>query len=50
MPRTCHMSWEGPPKFRWVKMHRGHRYRISCEELGAMVYTQDGSAALANAW
>jgi integrase len=31
-------------------MYRGVRYRVSCEDLGAMVYTKEGSAKLANAW
>jgi integrase len=50
MPRKCYMSWEGAPKYRWVKMHEGLRYRVSCEQLGAMVYTQEATVAMANAW
>src|SRR5262245_34781307 len=50
MPRATSMSWEGAPAFRWVTMYKGVRYRVTCEELGAMVYTKDGSAKLANAW
>lgn len=50
MPRKYLMSWEGPPKNRWVKMYKGVRYRITCEELRAMMYTQEGSAKLANKW
>lgn len=44
------MSWEGAPYFRWVKMHRGVRYRVTCEQLGAMVWTREGSYKLANKW
>jgi integrase len=50
MPRKYHMSWEGPPKYRWVKMYKGVRYRISCQELGAMVWTKEVSGAAANRW
>jgi hypothetical protein len=50
MPRKYLMSWEGPPKNRWVKMYKGVRYRVTCDELGAMIYTQEGSAKLANQW
>ena len=50
MPRKRHMSYEGAPKYRWVKMHQGIRYRVTCEELGAMVWTEEGSLKLANAW
>ena len=31
-------------------MYKGSRFRVSCEELGAMLFTKEGSAALANAW
>jgi hypothetical protein len=31
-------------------MYKGVRYRVTCEELGAMMYTQEGSAKLANKW
>lgn len=50
MPKHYEMSWEGSPKNRWVKMYRGARYRVTCQELGAMVFTQEGSYKLANAW
>ena len=49
MPRAYQMSWE-QEKLRWVKMHRGVRHRVTCEELGAMVWTKEGSGRLANAW
>ncbi len=50
MARKHLMSWEGAPNYRWVKMYKGVRYRVTCEELGAMVYTQEASARLANKW
>src|SRR5262245_33919614 len=52
MPRQYHMSWEGAPRFRWVKMYKGFRYRVTCAELGAraMVWTKEGTGKLANAW
>src|SRR4051812_19510791 len=50
MARKLHMSWEGAPNYRWVKMYKGTRYRVTCEELGAMVFTKEASAALANTW
>lgn len=50
MPRSYEMSWEGAPKYRWVKMFKGTRYRVTCEELGAMVWTAEGSYRLANEW
>jgi hypothetical protein len=50
MPRKYLMSWEDPPKKRWVEMYKGVRYHITCDELGAMVFTQEGSAKLANQW
>lgn len=31
-------------------MYKGARYRVSCEELGAMVWTKEASVSLANAW
>jgi len=50
MPRTYAMSYEGEPYYRWVKMFRGVRYRVSCQELRAAVWTKEGSAKLANEW
>src|SRR5688500_13038060 len=49
MPQAYEMSWE-PAAFRWVKMFQGTRYRVTCQELGAMVWTREGSAKLANDW
>jgi integrase len=44
------MSFEAAPKYRWVKMYKGVRYRVTCEELGAMMWTKEGSGKLANQW
>src|SRR5438046_297041 len=52
------MSWEGEPYLRWVKMHKGVRYRISCADLARLfpdpavftTYTKEGSVKAANAW
>ena len=49
MGRALKMSWEGPPNFRWVKMHKGVRYRVSCDELGAP-RTKADSYQAANLW
>lgn len=50
MPRAYLMSWEGPPHCRWVKMHKGVRYRVSCADLKAAAWTKEGSGKLANEW
>lgn len=50
MPRQQLMSWEGRPYYRWVKMHKGVRYRVSCEELQAKDWTREATWKLANAW
>jgi integrase len=50
MPRAQLMSWEGHPYYRWVKMHKGIRYRVSCEELGATIKTKEATTDLANGW
>jgi integrase len=46
------MSWEGSPAFRWVKMYRGERHRVSCADLGLArdLWTREGSYRQANAW
>ncbi|HEY7427681.1 MAG TPA: hypothetical protein VH682_25850, partial [Gemmataceae bacterium] len=49
MPRRELMSWEGSPNFRWVKMHKGVRYRVTCEELQTQ-RTKEGSIVKANEW
>lgn len=50
MPKQYEMSYEGAPKYRWVKMYKGVRYRVTCEELKAMMWTKEGSYKLANDW
>jgi len=52
MARKYTMSWEGSPYFRWVKMYKGTRYRISCTdlELPQVSWTKDESYHAANAW
>jgi integrase len=49
MPRKYMMSWEGTPNYRWVKMHKGIRYRITCDDL-RVPRTKDGSYQAANEW
>ena len=49
MPRKCLMTWEGAPNFRWTKMYRGTRYRVTCEDLG-VPRTKEDSYQAANAW
>jgi integrase len=50
MPRREQMSWDGDPNYRWVKMYRGVRYRVTCEELGTAARTKEATLALANEW
>jgi integrase len=50
MPRQKLMSYEGAPNYRWVKMYKGERYRVTCEQLGAMIYTEEATWKLANEW
>ena len=35
MPRPELMTWEGAPSFRWVKMYKGTRFKITCDQLNA---------------
>lgn len=49
MGRTQNMTWEGHPNYRWVKMYRGKRYRVSCDELG-VPRSKDESYQAANHW
>jgi integrase len=46
------MSWEGEPHFRWTKMLKGDRYKVTCAELGVarINWTKDGSYQEANEW
>jgi hypothetical protein len=46
MCRKYEMSWEDRPAHRWVKMFKGVRYRVTCEELRAQVWTKEGSYKL----
>ncbi len=50
--RTPMMSWEGHPHFRWVKMHKGVRYRVTCADLGLpeSQWTKNDSYQPANDW
>jgi hypothetical protein len=50
--RTFAMSWEGKPAYRWVKMFRGQRHRVSCAELGLpeAKWTKEDSYQFANEW
>jgi hypothetical protein len=52
MPRKFELSWEGHPAYRWVKMYKGDRYRISCADLGIPQarWTKEDSYQAANAW
>ncbi len=46
------MSWEGKPYYRWVKMFKGVRYRVTCETLGLRRdrWTKEDSWQPANQW
>lgn len=35
-PPPSYRGWEGPPRYRWSKMHRGVRLRVTCEQLGLL--------------
>jgi hypothetical protein len=50
MPREFLMSWEGAPNYRWVKMYKGVRYRVTCQELRCTVFTKHGSGHHADQW
>lgn len=52
MPRKYRMSWEGAPHFRWVKMHKGKRHRVSCDalKLPRASWTKELSYQAANDW
>ncbi|MHB8973744.1 MAG: hypothetical protein ACYC3X_15460 [Pirellulaceae bacterium] len=49
MPPKCLMSWEGHPNYRWVKMYRGKRYRVNCDDLN-VPRTKEESRQAANEW
>lgn len=52
MPANFEMSWEGEPHFRWVRMHKGTRYRVKCRDLGLpeSKWTKQDSYQAANEW
>lgn len=50
MGRSFEMNWEGHPNFRWVKMYKGNRYRVNCEELGTPKTKEDSYQAANNWW
>jgi hypothetical protein len=52
MPRKYELSWDGEPCYRWVKMYRGRRYRVSCADLGLPreAWTKELSYRAANEW
>jgi integrase len=52
MPANYEMSWEGAPHFRWVRMHKGTRYRVKCRDLGLPphLWTKQDSYQAANEW
>ncbi len=33
MTRKYFGTWEGPPHYRWTKMHKGERYSVKCRDL-----------------
>ena len=49
MPAAYLMRWEGAPAYRWVKMHNGQRFRVSCDDLKAPK-TKEDSYLAANKW
>lgn len=49
MPRAYAMNWDGAPNYRWRKMHKGVKYVVTCEELGAPG-TKKASGDAATAW
>lgn len=50
MPRHYMMNWDGDPNFRWRKTYKGQKYVVTCQELGAQSWTQEGSGKLADQW
>jgi integrase len=49
MSATYLMRWEGAPAYRWVKMHNGKRFRVSCDDLG-VPKNKESSYLAANEW
>src|SRR5687767_1189672 len=52
MPRRDPMSWEGAPYFRWAKMYKRNRLKVSGLDLGLPrdQWAEDGSRAAMRAW
>ena len=51
MPRKIDCgTWEGAPHYRWVKMHKGIRYRVTCSELGRGITSNDSFLAARGFW
>ena len=50
MPRKYLMSWEAHPQYRWIKMYKGKRYRVSCERKLKRPRTKEESYLAANDW
>lgn len=52
MPRKKHMSWEGKPNYRWVKMVKGVRVVVKATDLGfeGDDRTEANTLDAANAW
>ena len=52
MPRIIPKGFEGAPAYRWVRMYKGNRYRVSCDELGLPPdqWNELGSYQLFNQW
>jgi integrase len=50
MPVKEDMTWEGAPLHRWTKKYKNVRYRVTCSDLGAPVWTREASRKLANEW
>jgi hypothetical protein len=46
------LSWDGKPYYRWVKMFKSLRYRVTCETLGLPKdrWTKEDSWQAANQW
>lgn len=49
MPRPNLMSWEGEPNYRWTKLYKGQRFKVTCDQLG-VPRTKADSIAAANQW
>lgn len=52
MPRAIPKGFEGAPAYRWVRMYKGKRYRVTCAELALPKeqWTEQGSYQAFAAW